>query len=236
MNGSTSGRVYFEVFDYIKRLVREGKVHFGEKLPSEREMMETLRMSRNSIREALRTLEHMGLVESRQGKGNFLVNHMGKSFTSVFSMLLLTGESSYLEISELRRCLETEALYLLHDRISKERIQELREIVGHMKTASAQERTKLDAKFHSILVESSGNVLFCVLGQAMEELYAAEISLAQDTMDSEELSRLAEVHGRILESIRSGDMNDGIRAIQEHYDMIDCKIQSDGKEKTSGER
>lgn len=236
MNGASSGRVYYEVIDYIKRLVSEKKVRFGEKLPSEREMMETLGRSRNSIREALRTLEHMGLIESRQGKGNFLVNHMGKSFTSVFSMLLFTGESSYLEISELRRCLETEAFCLLHGRISEEKLRELGEIVEHMKTASAKERAKLDAQFHGILMESSGNVLFSVLGQAMEELYAAEISLAQDAMDSGEIGRLAEVHGRILRSIRAGDTGEGIRAIHEHYDMIDCKIQSDGKEKTSEER
>ena len=72
MSSVSSGRVYFEVIDYIKRLVGEGKVRFGEKLPSEREMMETLGLSRNSIREAMRTLEHMGMTESRQGKGNFL--------------------------------------------------------------------------------------------------------------------------------------------------------------------
>ena len=75
-------------------LRKEGKRSFHSKLPSERELMETLGMGRNSVREALRTLENIGLVESCHGKGNFLVNHMGESLSSVFSVLLFTGESN----------------------------------------------------------------------------------------------------------------------------------------------
>ena len=54
-------RVYYQVIEYIKLLVKEGKLEFGRKLPSEREMMERLGLSRNSIREALRTMEHMSV-------------------------------------------------------------------------------------------------------------------------------------------------------------------------------
>ena len=74
-NTGENEKIYFLVIDYIKELVKKGEVKFGGKIPSERELMSTLGMSRNSIREALRTLENMGLLECRQGQGNFLVNH-----------------------------------------------------------------------------------------------------------------------------------------------------------------
>lgn len=79
-----SEKVYFLVIEYIKELVKKGDVKFGGKIPSERELMSTLGLSRNSIREALRTLENMGLLECRQGQGNFLVNHVGQSLSSLF--------------------------------------------------------------------------------------------------------------------------------------------------------
>ena len=80
-------KVYFLVIDYIKTLIQNKTVSFGEKLPSERQMTATLGLSRNSIREALRSLENMGVIESRHGQGNFLVNHIGQSLGSIFSLL-----------------------------------------------------------------------------------------------------------------------------------------------------
>lgn len=81
--------------------------------------MSTLGLSRNSVREALRCLENMGIIESRHGQGNFLVNHVGNSLGSVFSILLVTQQSNYIEISQLRRFVEIGA-YLLASRQAKE--------------------------------------------------------------------------------------------------------------------
>lgn len=65
-------RVYEKAIEQIKDMIVEGTFKKGDKLPSEREMAESLQISRTSIREALRELEIMGLIESRQGDGNFV--------------------------------------------------------------------------------------------------------------------------------------------------------------------
>ena len=62
-----------------------------------------LKMSRNSIREALRSLENMGIVESRHGQGTFLVNHIDQRLGSMFSLLLFMKECSVKEVHQLRR-------------------------------------------------------------------------------------------------------------------------------------
>ena len=90
---ATSPKAYDQVLEYLKTLIKNKDISYGGKIPSERELMETLRISRNSVREALRILEHTGVLESRHGKGNFLVNRMGESLSSVFSMLVLMEES-----------------------------------------------------------------------------------------------------------------------------------------------
>lgn len=105
-------KAYVTVIAYIKQLVQDGQLAFGGKLPSEREMMATLGLGRNSIREALRTLENMGLISCVHGKGNFLVNRIGESFSSVFSMLLFLKQSNFDEVQQLRRGLEMQSLLL----------------------------------------------------------------------------------------------------------------------------
>ena len=65
-------KVYEQVVDQIKEMVRVGKIKKGDKLPTERVMAEELQVSRTSIREAMRALEVVGLIESRQGAGNYI--------------------------------------------------------------------------------------------------------------------------------------------------------------------
>lgn len=105
----SSPKAYDQVLEYLKTLIKNKEISYGGKIPSERELMETLGISRNSVREALRILEHTGVLESRHGKGNFLVNRMGESLSSVFSMLVLMEESNYREVNQLRSILEKQA-------------------------------------------------------------------------------------------------------------------------------
>ena len=63
---ATSPKAYDQVLEYLKTLIKNKDISYGGKIPSERELMETLRISRNSVREALRILEHTGVLESRQ--------------------------------------------------------------------------------------------------------------------------------------------------------------------------
>lgn len=96
--------------------------------------METLRISRNSVREALRILEHTGVLESRHGKGNFLVNRMGESLSSVFSMLVLMEESNYREVNQLRSVLEKQAYVQACALISEEGKEKAGAIINGWKT------------------------------------------------------------------------------------------------------
>ena len=71
------GREYHRAVDYLCGLIESGELKEGQKLPSERSIAETLSISRNSIREALRSLENMGVVESRVGSGSCVHRNIG---------------------------------------------------------------------------------------------------------------------------------------------------------------
>ena len=68
---ATSPKAYDQVLEYLKTLIKNKDISYGGKIPSERELMETLRISRNSVREALRILEHTAFWKAATAKGIF---------------------------------------------------------------------------------------------------------------------------------------------------------------------
>lgn len=219
-------KAYVTVIAYIKQLVQDGQLEFGGKLPSEREMMATLGLGRNSIREALRTLENMGLISCVHGKGNYLVNQIGESFSSVFSMLLFLKQSDFDEIQQLRRGLEIQSLLSavqMSDCATatqdqwRETLEPLRELVENMRQATGHERVTLDSAFHEALIQCSGNRLFAVLQKAVSSLCEAAIENVLTTATDAQWQALVDCHETIYQSLLNRDAQAGIAAIHQHY-------------------
>lgn len=213
-------KVYFLVIEYIKEMVQDGRLSFGGKIPSERELMGTLGLGRNSVREALRSLENIGLIESRHGKGNYLVNRMGRSLNEIFSMLLFMKESSCLEINQLRRGIEMQAFLMAVQRAAPEGIRRLWEILKCME-AGEESWERMDKEFHDTLTALSGNRLFEILMESVSGLSQSAIHTALERIGEEEKRQLLEYHREICLGISQGDVQRGAEALQRHYDMMD---------------
>ena len=80
-------KAYDQVIEVIKDKIKKGKIKKGDKLPSEREMAESLGLSRASVREALRALEVIGLIESIQGAGNYIRTNFDNSLIEPLSLM-----------------------------------------------------------------------------------------------------------------------------------------------------
>lgn len=210
-------KTYYQVIAYIMEMIKEGKLSFHSKLPSERELMETLGMGRNSVREALRTLEIIGLVESCHGKGNFLVNHMGESLSSVFSVLLFTGESNYLEVSQLRRAIEVQAFAQAADRITEDDRNRFAGIILKMDTGTHEERVQADEDFHQLLIQCSGNHLLVLLMDALSYVCREEILMILENQAVEHVEQWKTLHRRIFDYLMIGDKEQGVDALLDHY-------------------
>ena len=171
---ATSPKAYDQVLEYLKTLIKNKDISYGGKIPSERELMETLGISRNSVREALRILEHTGVLESRHGKGNFLVNRMGESLSSVFSMLVLMEESNYREVNQLRSVLEKQAYVQACALISEEGKEKAGAIINRMENGDLEERIRSDHELHHLVFEYSQNRLLILLTNALSEIIRSE--------------------------------------------------------------
>ena len=154
-------KVYEQVIDQIKNMIDEGTLKKGDKLPSERSLVEQLKISRASIREALRALEVIGLIECRQGEGSYIrANFQDNLFEPLSIMFRLEGSKKE-EIWELRKIMEVEASGLASKRITSEQLKELKELTQEFIDCDDDEdiNSEIDKKFHYKIAECSGNVL-----------------------------------------------------------------------------
>jgi GntR family transcriptional repressor for pyruvate dehydrogenase complex len=217
---------YRKVIDYIKKQIREGNLQSGGKLPAERELSILLGVSRNSVREAIRTLDIMGIISSQQGAGNYLTGNFQNNLVESMSMMFLLNQIDYREISQLRRALELQALILAIDNISDGEIARLEEILAQLETETEEINVILDKQLHYNIALASGNTLIINILQALSDLLDQFISdLRRDILSTED-SRviLNEAHEKMLRSIITRDKSLAYEAISKHFDIVDIKL------------
>ena len=98
-----------QTLEQLKNYILSGAVRLGERLPSERALADALGVGRYSVREALKVLEAVGLVQSRVGEGTFLTTNTGASFGQILGLSLATWGGTIIEILDAREMIEAEA-------------------------------------------------------------------------------------------------------------------------------
>ena len=132
-------KVYEQVIIQIKDMIDKGTLKKGDKLPSERNLVEQLMVSRASIREALRALEVIGLIECRQGEGNYIKASFQDNLFEPLSIMFMLEGSNPEAIWELRKIMEVEAAGLAAKKITDEQLKELKAITQRFKNCEDEE-------------------------------------------------------------------------------------------------
>ncbi|NLK98414.1 MAG: FadR family transcriptional regulator [Epulopiscium sp.] len=222
-----SKKSYTKVIDYIKMQIRQGNLKIGEKLPAERELSEILGVSRNSVREAIRTLDVMGVISSQHGAGNYLTGNFESNLVETISMMFLLNQIDYQQISQLRRGLELQALTLAIDHISDDEIMELQKIISQLEHETEENNVILDKKLHYNIALASKNILIMDILQALSELIDQFIADLRREILSSEDSRavLYESHNEMMQSLILRDKVLAYQAINKHFDIVDKKLK-----------
>lgn len=218
---------YIKVIDYIKNQIRVGALNVGGKLPAERELSEILGVSRNSVREAIRSLDIMGVISSHQGAGNYLTGNFENNLVESMTMMFLLNQIDYQQISQLRRGLELQALTLAIDNITEEEINELIKINSQLEHEKEEINVMLDKQLHYNIALASRNSLIIDILQALSELIDQFIyDLRRDILSSED-SRiiLNEAHDGMMKSLITRDKNLAYEAINKHFGIVDEKLR-----------
>lgn len=112
-NPKPSSKMFLDIVGELRTIITEEGIKTGGKLPSERELAERLQVGRSTIREALRSLELLGLIETRRGEGTFLVDFKKHQLVEVLSAFIMQQPDSVIDVQETRRIHETAALMLV---------------------------------------------------------------------------------------------------------------------------
>ncbi|UOQ94121.1 GntR family transcriptional regulator [Halobacillus shinanisalinarum] len=129
MSRSLNEKVYEGVLEQIKFYIEANKLTPGDKLPSERELSERLKVGRSSIREALRAMELLGLIETRRGEGTFMRAYRPYHMVELLSKFLLNESRTREELLTAKQMLEKEVLLLSVGRLSNDQLACMSEIL-----------------------------------------------------------------------------------------------------------
>ncbi|WP_342525106.1 GntR family transcriptional regulator [Chryseomicrobium sp. FSL W7-1435] len=108
---SASPKLFTEIVRQLRELIEQERIQIGGKLPSERELAERLEVGRSTIREALRSLELLGLIETRRGEGTFLADFRKHKLVEVLATFILKDTKSTEDIYATRQALEKQAIH-----------------------------------------------------------------------------------------------------------------------------
>ena len=213
-------KVYEEVAQQIERLILK-KLRPGDKLPSERELAEMLKVSRSSIRDAIRGLELRGLVEPRQGAGTIVRESAVEPLANPFASALKRRKEMVSELLDFRKMLEPPLAARAATHASADEILEMEEILQRQEAKQSQGEPAVaeDAEFHYSVALASGNgVVLKVLDIIMDLLRdTRERSLQVEGRPQKSLAG----HRRILAAIKRHDAEGAKSAMRRHIEDVE---------------
>jgi len=213
-------KVYEEVARQLQQMILK-KLRPGDKLPSERELAEALGVSRSSIRDAIRSLELVGLVEPRQGAGTVVREISASTIMNPFAALLRHKLELVGELIDFRMMLEPPLAARAATHRSEEEIDELAEILRRQeaKLGRGELAIEEDSEFHYTIAMASGNsVVLKVLDLLMDLLRDTRArSLQSEGRPQKSLAG----HRRIFSAIKRQDAEAAKAAMRRHIEDVE---------------
>jgi GntR family transcriptional repressor for pyruvate dehydrogenase complex len=224
-----------EVTQQLLGYLLSGRMPPGTRLPSERQLAERLGVGRSAVREAIKSLSLLGLLEVRQGSGAYLSGHTSDLLPRVLEWGLLLGEPSMRDIIELRHHLEVTATGLAAERASTEDVQQLRALVARMEQAGSDVPAYVDAdiQFHLRLAQAGGNNVLASLITNIQSLTRVWATRVLEHA-GETTSSLA-MHEPIIDAVAAGDVDAARRAMEAHMQRATRRLHAalDGDEQSA---
>ena len=217
-----------KIISEIKSLIESGQVAHGTRLPSEREFSRMLGVSRPSLREALKVLSVLGIIEHRHGEGTFLTEDRDNWPIEPFSVFFSIKKGALIDIYEARQGLEVKAAALAAERRTKEDLQKMTRAINKMKQSVGEVAMFLahDLEFHRSLVSSTKNPVLIDLLEKIYKIHFETRDLLYATADNYEVNTQSDLekHVQLLTHIAEGNAAAASQNIQDHLEEVQQRI------------
>ena len=212
-------KLYQGIVEQIEKLLEKGELRPGDQLPPERALAEQFQVSRASVREALRTLELLGVVETRPGGGTFVRQVSPDDLIKPLQSLIARGHSVRAVI-EVRGVVEPALAALAAQRIGDEQLAELRELLAEQerKVAAGEPYIEEDTRFHQVIGDAARNdLLTTMLSVIWDVLRTSRESWSQT---NQRAHASLDAHKRILDALVRRDADAARAASADHIRAV----------------
>jgi GntR family transcriptional repressor for pyruvate dehydrogenase complex len=210
--------------------ITEGRWRPGDKLPSESELCATLHIGRSTLREALKSLAFIGLVQMRPGEGTYVLDGTQLLVDRIRTRGLLKSEKDLNDVGEARMILETELAALAAERAEEADLDKLQAILDEMKESLGgigRDYAALDVEFHLAIAKSSQNRLLHELLVPIRGVLQEFITKSQELPGIKQSAQ--DHHTRILTALRRRDPERARRAMRAHLSTCEKAFTLLGK-------
>jgi GntR family transcriptional regulator, transcriptional repressor for pyruvate dehydrogenase complex len=218
-------RAYESIVQQVLALIESGKLKQGDQLPSERELTDIFKVSRTTVREAIRTLESMKLLQSRQGNGTYVLASSEEELIQPLAAALFNAKDDIRDIFYVRKIIEPYVAELAAENATAQEIEELEEIL--QKQAACIERSEsiieTDSAFHNLMASASKNRVIERLTVALVDFLkqSREHYLVDDEQSNTRPARSLKGHRQVLAAIKKGDSEAAKNAMLNHLEDIE---------------
>jgi len=229
-------KVYEEIVAKIKDMIEKGRFMSGDQLPVERELAEVFRVSRSSVREALRSLESQGFIESRQGDGTYIASQPLESLVRPLASVISSEKDDQMELFEMRRMIEPDLAYLAAERATEDEIDMMEKVLAlqEEQIARGDFGTDVDRNFHYIMARAAKNKVILRITDNVMDLLAESREQYLQVEGRPQKSILR--HREVLDAIRARDPERAEKCMLEHLMDIEISLfgTSEGRRSKGG--
>ncbi len=219
-------KIYEEIMEQIRRMITQGDLQPGDKLPAERELAETLGVSRTSVREALTALGALGLIEVRSGEGTFIRRSNDLETFEPLSVLLAVERNPGVQLMEVRRILETECAALAAKRATPADLEKIEAAFQTMKNAdSIQAAVEADLRFHYTIAEATKNTVLLRIMNTVADLMHKDFRQDREALYAKLTGQVLDEHEAILQAIKNKNPDEAWARMLEHINNIEAGIK-----------
>ncbi|WP_187373179.1 FadR/GntR family transcriptional regulator [Bacillus rubiinfantis] len=214
----------------IRRLILEGGLVPGDRLLSERELASKLNVSRTVIREALKSLEMLGIVEVKAG-GTFIKEPELQGVYHSLSYTMALDSVTEFDLLETRKIIEVQAVKLAAVRRNATDLAVLSEVLAEMKQAllakDLEKSVAADYRFHSQLVKASHNKVISIMMEAVSDLFREVLSITREKLGqySGMDKAIYAQHYTIFKAVKEQESDVAASLMTEHLETLENELK-----------
>ena len=214
----------------IKEMLLSGQLRPGDRLPSEKVLSEELGLSRSSLREAVKALDLIRVLDVRRGDGTYVTSLEPRLLLEAMSFVVdLHQDASVLDLFEVRRILEPAAAAMAARKAGSEDITKLNTILGEVdKQTSVEDLVAHDLKFHGFISELSGNAY---LSSLLESLSSSTLRarIWRGLTEENSVERTLAEHHAIVDAMAAGDAELVRSCVTVHISGVERWLEQAGR-------